>query len=356
LFVDLYRAATDSLQIPPEYKQFELTMNDPTQARLAFEQIRAQDFGDELSIVGFLESAFTTIEDFEIPRFDKLYTYLVRGFIKKYNLRYRIDDPFRVRLVLPGVFANFYEDLTRVNGTDPHLKHLMNNFEMTFGSYARTKQAHELNACVSNAFIYAEGLAGKTSGENDTLGKDSELAATLAQGKPVIAFVPMLEHAEGFKKDAETLARSLYPELPFEQVVLDFLRRYYPYGAWSDPVVREWVATPSRMNTDAALTLLFEKARDVYDARARTLKESHPLGLQVNLATGVANGVFVVRKVDQCARLLERVVLNAMEFDIEEQPTERGVSFLLRERISGSVYRVMTGDELLTNSFWNFYL
>ena len=26
--------------------------------------------------------------------------------------------------------------------------------------------------------------------ENDTLGKDSELASTLAQGKPVIAFVP----------------------------------------------------------------------------------------------------------------------------------------------------------------------
>jgi hypothetical protein len=170
LFIDLYRIATDSLQNPPEYKQFELTMNDPLQARQAFEQLRAQDFGDELSVVGFLESAFVTIQDFEIPRFAKLYKYLVRSFIKKYNLRYRIDDPFRVRLILPGVFASFYEDLTRVNGTDPHLKNLMNNFELTFGSYTRTKQTHELNACLTNAFIYAEGLAGKTWGENDTLG------------------------------------------------------------------------------------------------------------------------------------------------------------------------------------------
>jgi hypothetical protein len=171
LFVDLYRTATDYLQNPPEYKQFELTMNDPTQARQAFERIRAQDFGGELHVVGFLESAFTTIQDFEIPRFEKLYRYLVRGFLKKYNLRYRIDDPFQMRLVLPGVFASFYEDLTRANGTDPDLKDLMNNFEHSFGSYARTRKAHELNACVLTAFVYAEGLAGKSSGKTGALGK-----------------------------------------------------------------------------------------------------------------------------------------------------------------------------------------
>lgn len=171
LFIDLYRDVTDFLENPPEYKQFELAMNDPMQARQAFEQIRGQDFGSELSVIGFLESAFDTIQDFGIPRFEKLYRYLVRSFIKKYNLGYRVDDPFRLRLVLPGVFTSFYEDLTRANRTDPHLKALMTNFEMTFGSYARTKQTHELNACISNAFIYAEGLAGKSSGKSGSLGK-----------------------------------------------------------------------------------------------------------------------------------------------------------------------------------------
>lgn len=171
LFIDLYRTATDWLQNPPEYQQFELAMNDPTQARQAFEQIRGEDFENELSIIGFLESAFDTIRDFGIPRYERLYRYLVQSFIKKYNLSYRVDEPFRMRLVLPGVFANFYENLTSANGDDPHLRVLMNNFEQSFGSYARTKQAHELNACITTAFIYAEGLAGKTTGENDTLGK-----------------------------------------------------------------------------------------------------------------------------------------------------------------------------------------
>lgn len=37
LFIDLYRTATHSLENPPEYKQFELAMNDPMHARQAFE-------------------------------------------------------------------------------------------------------------------------------------------------------------------------------------------------------------------------------------------------------------------------------------------------------------------------------
>jgi len=32
--------------------------------------------------------------------------------------------------------------------------------------------------------------------DTDTLGKDSELASTLAQGKPVIAFIPELDLAD----------------------------------------------------------------------------------------------------------------------------------------------------------------
>jgi len=208
LFIDLYRSVSDSLQNPPEYKQFELTMNDPTQARLAFQRIRALDFGSELSIVGFLESAFNTIREFEIPRYERLYRYLVRGFIIKYNLRYKVDDPFRLRLVLPGVFASFYENLTRTNRTDPHLNNLMNNFERTFGSYARTKQAHELNACVSNAFIYAEGLAAKTSGKNETLGD----LCNFLQCWPHATVRESLKRLYGFRSDYPGLGHAGNPQ------------------------------------------------------------------------------------------------------------------------------------------------
>jgi hypothetical protein len=93
-----------------------------------------------------------------------------------------------------------------------------------------------------------------------------------------------------------------------------------------------------------------EKA--VYDKRARTLKDSHPLALQVNLATGVANGVLVVRTISECAALLRRILLSNMEFALEEKDG----MWSLREKISGCIHRVVTNDRKLNNCFWNFYL
>jgi spore coat polysaccharide biosynthesis protein SpsF (cytidylyltransferase family) len=89
-----------------------------------------------------------------------------------------------------------------------------------------------------------------------------------------------------------------------------------------------------------------------YDNRAKTLRESHPLGIQVNLETGVANGVLVVRSLSDCATLIQRIVTRNLDLELEE--TEAYT--LLREKISGCVFRVMTTDAMLTNTFWNFYL
>ena len=93
-----------------------------------------------------------------------------------------------------------------------------------------------------------------------------------------------------------------------------------------------------------------EKA--IYDKRAQTLRDAHPLALQVGLETGVANGVLVVREIPQCAALLRRILLSEMEFTLEE----KSGMWTLREKISGCIYRVVTGDCKLNNCFWNFYL
>ncbi|MGH7146418.1 MAG: hypothetical protein ACREIJ_00740 [Nitrospiraceae bacterium] len=195
--------------------------------------------------------------------------------------------------------------------------------------------------------------------ETDTLGKDSELAATLAQGKPVVAYIPQLKNPAEFLGQAQLLARTLYPSESFEDLVLrKFLPIYYPLGAWTDPVVRGWLNRTRPFDLGEALTLLFEKAQEVYETRATTIKDSHPLGLQVNLATGVSNGVLVVRSVNDCAKLLRKIMLNEMEFDLEKKVAKNNkiVHWALREKISKCIFRVVTGDELLTNSFWNFYL
>ena len=226
--------------------------------------------------------------------------------------------------------------------------------------------------------------------ETDTLGKDSELASTLAQGKPVVAFVPEIKDVEKYAIDIAGRP-------------LDFvLKRWLLLGAeeiFTEPECLQdlgKLATKKRRSgIERADTLtwmdrLFVSLRKVcaqrtfnlfepeeadlksslgddysqicgvlaiaekhyFDKRARTLRESHPLAIQVHLETGVANGVLVVRNAMQCANLLYNLLINDNRFRIRRN---QGMTELI-EMISGCPYRVVTEDLKLRNSFWNFYL
>lgn len=188
--------------------------------------------------------------------------------------------------------------------------------------------------------------------EVDTLGKDSELASTLAQGKPVIAFIP--EVTKEFVDSFLASVAQHYPgRLPAE-IALDQFRFLDPELAWNDNKVRHWLNVPPSDEAEVRAHL-FQTMKNRYDSRARTLKDRHPLGIQVNLETGVANGVLVVRTPRDCAKLIRCVVTNTMRFSLDPDPQLPGYVYL-REQISGCIFRVVTGDEMLTNTFWNFYL
>lgn len=187
--------------------------------------------------------------------------------------------------------------------------------------------------------------------ESDTLGKDSELASTLAQGKPVIAFVPEVDE-KSWDYLFKTF-RTINAQEAEEETLVRVLKIYSPSAAWEDTAVVDHLSRKKNLT----VMELMKKAQDAvkahYDKRARVLKETHPLGLQTNLGTGVANGVLVARRVEECALLVRKILLSSLEFDIDD--SENGYVFL-REKITGCIFRVMTGDKLLTNSFWNFYI
>lgn len=190
--------------------------------------------------------------------------------------------------------------------------------------------------------------------ESDTFGKDSELASTLAQGKPVIAYVPLVD--DGFTEDLIKELSNLNPTQSERDLILEQLRRFEPSQAWNNQEIRNWIDAPSSFNIQAAKDMLHSFIKRHYDKRAEVLAATHPLGLQVNLQTGVANGVLVVRTVDKCAALIRRILTNSMEFSISVDVDKTGEYLYLRERISDCIYRVVSGDPLLTNTFWNFYL
>jgi hypothetical protein len=140
------------------------------------------------------------------------------------------------------------------------------------------------------------------------------------------------------------------------EAIAELLRVFDARAAWTDPTIRQWLDRPEQVNLEAARARLLETVVKHYDNRADTLRESHPLGIQVNLQTGVANGVLVVRSSEECASLVRRIVTKTWRFTLSEEGKGDTQYIVMREDISNSIFRVMTGDELLSNSFWNFYL
>lgn len=210
--------------------------------------------------------------------------------------------------------------------------------------------------------------------DTDTLGKDSELASTLAQGKPVIAYVPDIDPvmrtrqllSENPATLLERLRFVLYADEQFGQklsreeydvvdrmqdALIAFCGKRILYSITDEDAVSRF-RHESGTDLEKFCVVIANAEKGVYDKRANTLKEIHPLALQVNLDTGVANGVLVVRTIPECARLLRRVLLRDMSLSVKE---ENGMWYL-REEISGCIYRVVTNDRKLNNCFWNFYL
>jgi hypothetical protein len=209
--------------------------------------------------------------------------------------------------------------------------------------------------------------------DTDTLGKDSELAATLAQGKPVIAYIPRIEIEERSDKLFHGDLSALQDRLRFvlyadERFLSDltgadatFVESFKALTEFTRGVEFRSVAETTdienfRLQYGGDLRRLSRivaaSEQRIYESRANTLKSFHPLGIQVHLETGVANGVLVVRTVSECANLLMRVLTNKMEFDVLEEESY----WCLREKISGSIFRVVTKNQKINNCFWNFYL
>jgi len=222
--------------------------------------------------------------------------------------------------------------------------------------------------------------------ESDTMGKDSELAATLAQKKPVIAYVPKHDPKEYSKKiydypldffkkrflileaeeiltDPECTERLSKYDNMFLERIDDFLSRMDDH--YSTQPFRLWIEKENEFKKHKD----FQKICDIlaiaecynFDRRAILLRERHPLSLQVDLQSGVANGVLVVRNSKDCVELLHRILTNQLKFTInrieyEDEVRKRKEGYsVLEEEISKSHFRVVTHQTKLTNSFWNLF-
>ena len=170
LFSDLFATADEFLSPRPTDSELEEVRNIPDKARQRFLALKGTDFASESAIVHFLEEAHEVIADYEIPGFKDFYRRLLNDALRKFNLRYRLDEPFTLRFLLPGSFNNLYAELHRLNTGNAHLSGLLTDFEKAFDRYARAQDPTDLKTCIGNASKYVEGLAVETCGKPGSLG------------------------------------------------------------------------------------------------------------------------------------------------------------------------------------------
>lgn len=86
--------------------------------------------------------------------------------------------------------------------------------------------------------------------------------------------------------------------------------------------------------------------------REQFYREVHPLTRLIDFNTGVPVGAMVTSSRETVKKLLNRILRNEMEYELDQ--TKPGF-LVLREALTGSVVRLQTSDEMLHETFWNYY-
>lgn len=108
-------------------------------------------------------------------------------------------------------------------------------------------------------------------------------------------------------------------------------------------------------DAEAAMALSSGKPVIFYSTdtnKADFYKHIHPLTKLIDFNSGVANGAIVTFEINQVIEILRRLFENDMEYEID-QP--KNGYFRLKDKLTNSVVRLQTNDELLAKSFWNYF-
>lgn len=108
-------------------------------------------------------------------------------------------------------------------------------------------------------------------------------------------------------------------------------------------------------DAEAAMALSLGKPVIFYcdeEQKSRFYREVHPLSRLIDFETGVSVGAIITSSVGQVIELIGRIFENRMEYEFE-QP--KPGYYRVKEKLTGSVVRLQTNNELLTETFWNYY-
>jgi len=78
----------------------------------------------------------------------------------------------------------------------------------------------------------------------------------------------------------------------------------------------------------------------------------HPLSRLIEFNSGIAVGAMVTDSLQEVSELLFRIFENKLEYELDKPKQDH---LRLKEKLTGSVVRLQSSDQMLTETFWNYY-
>jgi hypothetical protein len=108
-------------------------------------------------------------------------------------------------------------------------------------------------------------------------------------------------------------------------------------------------------DAEAAMALSLGKPVIFYcdqEQKHRFFRDIHPLSRLIEFKTGVAVGAIATDSKKEVSTLLARIFQNKMEYVLDHPKPDY---LRLKEKLTGSVVRLQTNDQMLSETFWNHY-
>jgi len=198
LFCELYRELVGAFADQPDVTTLADIVDNPLQARTAFQKTKAAAFRGEFALVQFFERAHGSINDLGGDPLSNRYFMLLEGFLNKYSLRYDLRRPLSLNPTLPGVFARLIRELKEATNRDADLRTLMLEFEDAVRDLRADNSAGKIKTCIQKQVNLLEAMGRRCPGVTEnTLGRICNQVGTWPHAKLMDA----MKNMYGFASD-----------------------------------------------------------------------------------------------------------------------------------------------------------
>lgn len=168
IFCELYRDLAKALKVQPSVEDLADIIDNPAQAREAFEKTTANDLVSERALVLSLEAAHSTLDDLGGDELSNRYFNLLAAFIEKFSLRYDLRRPCTLCPNLPGIFASLIRDLNALGNVDANIARRLKDFKEAVQDLRLGQTEGRITNCVAKQIMLLEAIGATGDGVTRT--------------------------------------------------------------------------------------------------------------------------------------------------------------------------------------------